>query len=233
MARVHLRLFPYLWTYAKALVSTGRPIQRALGLAYPTLGVHPDDEYLLGDELLVAPVVTRGATSRTLTLPPGRWLDFWTGEAHDGPGPLTVPAPLETIPLFLREGALVPLLRPSIDTLLPATQAGVDSFAADAGVLTVRVVPGAGALTLYDGTTLGQPSPRELTLSDGSVFHQGFLVELMATPSVSQVTLDDSPLSAVALSALESGSPAYSVDPAGSGTVWIRVPHGTHHVVVR
>ncbi len=57
--RLHLRLFPYIWTYAKRLKTDGRPIQRALGLAHPELGEHPDDTFLLGDSLLVAP--SRGA----------------------------------------------------------------------------------------------------------------------------------------------------------------------------
>ena len=60
-ARLHLRLFPVRWTYAQRLADDGRPIQRALGLAYPELGVHPTDTYLFGDDLLVAPVVERGA----------------------------------------------------------------------------------------------------------------------------------------------------------------------------
>ncbi|MEO5727231.1 MAG: TIM-barrel domain-containing protein, partial [Byssovorax sp.] len=62
--RLHLRLFPYAWTYAENLLHDGRPLQRPDGLVYPELGQHPSDEYLFGDSLLVAPVIERGATSR-------------------------------------------------------------------------------------------------------------------------------------------------------------------------
>ena len=70
--RLHLRLFPYEWTYAQnASPTDGRPIQRPLGLAYPELGVHPADTYLFGDDLLVAPVVERGARTAQRRLAPG------------------------------------------------------------------------------------------------------------------------------------------------------------------
>src|SRR5439155_24971351 len=98
-ARLHLRLFPYEWTYANRMVRDGRPIVRPLGLAYPELGVHPSDEYLFGDDLLVAPVVSRGKTSRHVDLPAGTWRSFWDGT------PVTageVAAPLDVLPLLVR-----------------------------------------------------------------------------------------------------------------------------------
>jgi alpha-D-xyloside xylohydrolase len=143
-ARLHIRLFPYVWTYINNLATDGRPIVRPLGLAYPELGVHPSDTYLLGRNLLVAPVIERGATSRELTLPPGIWLDWWTGELLDGGGEITVAAPLGSLPLFLRAGGIVPMLRPTIDTLAPTTMPDLaDSFADDPGRLYVRMA-GAG-----------------------------------------------------------------------------------------
>src|SRR5262249_15154111 len=65
-AKLHLRLFPYVWTYAQNLAVDGRAIERPFGLVYPELGQHPDDEYLFGDALLVAPVLERGSTSRSV-----------------------------------------------------------------------------------------------------------------------------------------------------------------------
>ena len=58
--RLHLRLWPYEWTLARNIAEDGRPIQRPLGLQYPQLGEHPDDIYMFGDDLLVAPVLERG-----------------------------------------------------------------------------------------------------------------------------------------------------------------------------
>jgi alpha-D-xyloside xylohydrolase len=164
-ARLHLRLFPYLWSAFARVRVDGRAIQRPLGLAHPELGLHPDDVYLLGDHLLVAPVVDRGVTQRRLSLPAGGWQDWWTGAHHEGEA--TVAAPLGTIPLLVREWAPIPLLRPTIDTLLPvADPAAVDSFATAPGPLWVRLGVRAGSTgeaavsaVLYDGTELAVEPP--------------------------------------------------------------------------
>ena len=69
-----------------------------------------EDEFLLGPDLLVAPILTAGATARTVYLPAGsRWTDPWTGTAHDGGQTVDVAAPLDRIPVFLRDGANVPV----------------------------------------------------------------------------------------------------------------------------
>lgn len=62
-----------------------------------------EDEYLLGPDLLVAPVVRPGVATRPVYLPAGRWREYWTGQVRSGPGPVTVAA--EQIPLFVRDGA--------------------------------------------------------------------------------------------------------------------------------
>ncbi len=185
-ARLHLRLFPYEWTYAKRLATDGRPIQRAVGLAYPALKQHPDDEYLFGDDLLVAPVITAGATSRKVVFPEGEWLDWWDGSVHRA-GEETVAAPIDRLPLYLRRGGVVPMLRPTIDTLSPATDTNVDSFANDAGLLWVRASPG-GSMTLYDGTAL-ELSAAQAKLTAGTVFTKGAVLELVDVPRPSSVSL--------------------------------------------
>jgi alpha-D-xyloside xylohydrolase len=171
------------------MTSDGRPIQRPIGLAHPELGVHPSDEYLFGEELLVAPVVERGATRRKLVAPKGRWFDFWQGTSHDGPD-IEVEAPLDVLPLFVRAGAIVPLLRPTIDTLAPATDPDVDSFANDAGLLHVLFAPGpAHRFEVYDGTIIERDGP-DIHLVPGRVFTKGFVLELIATPRPSTVRVD-------------------------------------------
>jgi alpha-D-xyloside xylohydrolase len=169
-ARLHLRLFPYGWTYAAAMRETGRPIQRPFGVVYPELGQHPADQYLLGDDLLVAPVETAGVRRRSLVRPPGAWQGWFDGAPLPGAAgeSVQVDAPLDALPLFVREGALVPLLRPTIDTLAPATDPQVDSFENDAGDLWVRVVPSGveTRFTVFDGATLRQQQvDAALTLS--------------------------------------------------------------------
>jgi alpha-glucosidase len=66
-------------------------------------------QYLWGDDLLVAPVTRRGATHWTVYLPAGTWHDFWTQDRYHGPAGVTVAAPLEHVPLFVRGGAIIPL----------------------------------------------------------------------------------------------------------------------------
>ena len=186
-ARLHLRLWPYLWSYVKQLAITGEPIQRPLGLAYPELGVHPDFTYLLGAHLLVAAVVDPGVTQREVTLPAGEWVDWWTGERHDGAQTVMVPAPLERIPLLVRAGAPVPLLRETIDTLEPvADPANVDSFDTQAGPLVVRVARGgSGEFELYDGTVVAvetdESGTTSLSRTAGTVFDGAVVFELFAT----------------------------------------------------
>jgi alpha-D-xyloside xylohydrolase len=199
-ARLHLRLFPYLWSLAQRLPIDGRPIARPFGLAHPELGKHPDDQYLLGDALLVAPVVARGSTARSVIFPSSKWVDFFTRELRDGAADTTqtVAAPLERLPLFLGEGAIVPLLRETIDTLLPTTDPGIDSFATTKGPLHVRIVPGkASSFALFDGGTLAQAvdSSGDLTITsdagtafDGTTIFEVSWLQPAATSFV--VTID-------------------------------------------
>lgn len=211
-ARLHLRLFPYGWTYATAMQQTGRPLQRPFGVVYPQLGKHPADQYLLGDELLVAPVETAGARARAFVRPPGAWQGWFDGAPLSGTAGelVTVDAPLDALPLFVREGALVPLLRPTIDTLAPASDPGVESFENDAGDLWVRVVPSATAtqFVLFDGAKVTQQQGDALTLSStpGSRFTKHVVFELYA-PRPSAVERDGAAVPFVAdLSAVAAGA---------------------------
>lgn len=107
----HHDLIPYTRSYLYQATKTGMPVMRSLIFAYPGEKNFSDtwDEYLYGDEILVVPVTTAGAISRTVTLPPGRWIDYNDKRTvHDGAKSVTVAAPLGTIPLFVREGAIIP-----------------------------------------------------------------------------------------------------------------------------
>ncbi|MFZ5469925.1 MAG: TIM-barrel domain-containing protein [Myxococcota bacterium] len=215
-ARLHLRLFPYQWTLAQRLTTDGRPLQRALGLAYPELGRHPNDEYLFGDDLLVAPVVSANTTSRLVLFPPGEWIDWWDGSVHSGEE--NVAAPLERLPLYIRRGGIVPMLRPTIDTLSPATLADVDSFANDAGVLWVRAVP-EGKMTLYDGTRI-DISLSAVGLQSGTVFTKGAVMELLGVGRPASVSLTER----FSREEVAASSEGWFWD----GALWLRVPAGTN-----
>ncbi len=172
-ADVHMRLVPYLQALELDATTRGWPLMRHLVLGFPddaeVWGRH--DDFLLGDALLVAPVVDE-SERRDVYLPAGRFYDFWDGTAHDGPAHLDVVAPLTAIPVFARAGALVPLLPPGVDTLLPTTDP--DVVAADANTpLHVRAYLGAaGERLLADGTVLAlasaaaAPGPTVLSVAD-------------------------------------------------------------------
>jgi alpha-glucosidase/alpha-D-xyloside xylohydrolase len=90
---------------------SGLPIMRARGLHAPDdpAAVAHGDGYLWGGDILVAPVVERGATSGRLYLPRGAWYDFWTDERVEGGREIDRPVDLATMPLYVRAGAVLPL----------------------------------------------------------------------------------------------------------------------------
>lgn len=106
-ARLHQALMPYLHGLTEQAGRTGLPLIRPLWLAAPTDPVAwtVEDAYLLGDDLLVAPVVTNGARNRPVYLPVGQWRDYWTGEVLTGGRWISADAPVQQIPLFVRAGA--------------------------------------------------------------------------------------------------------------------------------
>lgn len=110
-AELRYRLLPYTYTLAWQAHRLGLPLMRPLVLNYPedprTWGL--GHQFLWGDDLLVAPVTREGATAWPVYLPAGRWYDFWTGARHEGPAGVTLPAPLDRLPLLVRAGAILPL----------------------------------------------------------------------------------------------------------------------------
>jgi alpha-glucosidase len=104
------RLLPYLYTVFEEMTRTGAPIVRPLLFDYPNdPECHKCDyQYMVGRDLLCAPVVDEGGTSRTLYLPRGEWYDFYTNERIQGGAEITVDAPLDHLPLYVRAGAAIP-----------------------------------------------------------------------------------------------------------------------------
>ncbi len=105
------RLLPYLYTLFHEHERTGAPVMRPLWYEFPRdAGTYlVNDEYLVGGDILVAPVVRDGARSRGVYLPGGTdWIDWWTGTRYEGGRSHNIEAPLEKLPLFVRVGAVVP-----------------------------------------------------------------------------------------------------------------------------
>jgi len=108
--KLRYRLLPYIYSQAVRSAQTGLPMVRAMTLEFqddPT--THPLDlQYLFGDSFLVAPVVRRDHRCRVY-LPAGDWLDYWTKDTVSGPRWLHLQAPLDTLPLWVRAGAIIPM----------------------------------------------------------------------------------------------------------------------------
>jgi alpha-glucosidase (family GH31 glycosyl hydrolase) len=141
------RMLPYLYSAVRECTTTGIPVMRGLWLHYPddAVATARADEYLWGRDVLVAPVVEQGATSRQVYLPRGGWSDFWTGERVDGGRETARAVDLETLPLYVRAGAILPLG--------PVKQYVNEKVDAP---LSLTVYPGAdGSFRLYedDGTS--------------------------------------------------------------------------------
>lgn len=155
-AGLHMSLFPYLYTYAVQANKSGIPIMRDLLLEFPTdpKTYEVDAEYMLGDRMLVAPVIAQGATNRSLYLPRGSWVNYWTGDMVDGGRDVTVSAPLEQIPILVRSGSILPFISADTETL--AQKPFDSSYGISLNNLTWRVFPASApfqdSFTIYDGT---------------------------------------------------------------------------------
>jgi alpha-glucosidase (family GH31 glycosyl hydrolase) len=110
-ANVRMNLIPYLYTEADKAATTGAPIMQAMSYAFPgdSTAAGYEQQYMFGPQLLVAPLTTEGQTTKTIYLPAGEWYDFWNGGRAIGAGTKDYYAGLETIPVFAKAGAVIPL----------------------------------------------------------------------------------------------------------------------------
>ena len=127
-AVLHMSLFPYRYAAAQEASKTGMPIMRALVLTNqndePARAAK--DEYMMGPDFLVAPVVDAG-TQRPVYLPKGDWVDYWTGAAVSGGKSVDVNAPMDFLPLYVRSGAVIAKIPEDVMTLVPQSESGNSS----------------------------------------------------------------------------------------------------------
>ncbi|HYV98072.1 MAG TPA: TIM-barrel domain-containing protein [Gemmatimonadaceae bacterium] len=160
------RLMPYLYSAVRECHETGMPIMRAMWLHHPDdpTAVARGDQFFFGQDVLVAPVVEKGATSRRVYLPRGVWYDFWTEERIEGGKEITRPVDLSTVPMYVRAGATIPVGPVKEWTEQPS-----------ADPVELRVYPGANASRLLyddDGHTFdyrkGEWMGLEMTWNDAA-----------------------------------------------------------------
>jgi alpha-D-xyloside xylohydrolase len=157
--QLRMRLLPYLDAAFARYAATGVPPCRALAMDFPADAACRacEDQWLLGEDLLVAPVLS--GTARQVVLPPGRWRPLAGGPAVAGPATIAIDAPLDLLPVYVRDGALLPLAEP------------LTHVAADAAFPITVEVHGDGRygsdLVEDDGRTLGGPANRVRLSWDG------------------------------------------------------------------
>ncbi|RBI59232.1 alpha-xylosidase [halophilic archaeon] len=207
-SRVRYSLLPYIYTYAEIAARTGLPVIRPLVLEYQDdPNTHRlDTQYLVGTDLLVAPVFEESGT-RDVYLPEGEWVDFWTDERYEGERTASVDAPLEVMPMFVRAGSVVPRREPTetvragtpesltLDATLDAEGAASGRFydvdgdelvdvavATEDGTLSVSL----GELTADAVTVEADGATPDAVAVDGAAFER-----VDGTPTSGEWTVDD------------------------------------------
>ncbi|MDR3735015.1 MAG: glycoside hydrolase family 31 protein [Acidobacteriaceae bacterium] len=124
-AVLHMSLFPYRYAAAQEAAKDGMPLMRALVLNYQNdqRAREAKDEYLFGPDFLVAPVTDAGV-ARTVYLPKGDWVNYWTGMQASGGKTLNVDVPVDAIPVYARAGAVIAKLPEDVMTLVPVAESG-------------------------------------------------------------------------------------------------------------
>ena len=109
--RLRYRLLPYIYTAAHNNYETGIPFARPLFWldAHDEQLVNESSSYMWGDAFLVSPVVKAGQTKKNIYFPKGTWINYWTDEVITGGKSVTVSAPLDVMPLFVKEGSIIPM----------------------------------------------------------------------------------------------------------------------------
>lgn len=157
-AKLHVQFFPYMYTLVKEAKEKGIPVARSLYLHYPndvnTISIK--DQFLLGDRVMVAPILDSGAVNRTVYFPAGTWYDFWAGTiAATGPTTISISAPLNHLPIFVKEGSILPLYNQNhIETLVKNVPVVNDFEYADSTMELRFYGCGANALQLWDSTDI-------------------------------------------------------------------------------
>lgn len=171
-ANLRMNLLPYIYTEAKWSSESGEPMMRSMAYAFPedeTAAAY-EFQYIFGRSLLVAPVTTPNAKSVEVYLPDGIWYNFFTGERYEG-GVYRVSAAVDEIPVFVREGTIIPVNTDETGALSSYVGNGSDSYV-NLGYL---VFPGEGEYTWYDyvnGKEIAVTSDGATVTADGKLMKQ-------------------------------------------------------------
>lgn len=204
-ARLRYRLLPYIYSSAIDCAERGQPLMRPMVLDSPEdpAARHLDLQYMLGRDLLVAPIYN-AAGRRPVWLPAGRWIDYRTWEIFDGPATLHVEVPLDWMPLYVRADALIPVAAPQERIReAPFDMVIFDAYLLDQGLCDLRDM---------DGTTTVSAACQGRRLSvtaRGKKKQFGFrLIPLSDRPVIDSVVFNGSPVPKLDKGRTEQDAPA-------------------------
>lgn len=168
-AGLHAKLFPYIYTLARQAVDMGWPLVRNLALYYPTdvVCIQQQYEFLLGDRILSCPVVdeasntarsdmTKARQTWRVYLPEGNWYHYWTDRKYKGGAYYVVPASPGFLPMFIKEGMILPTYNKEVDTFVEDVEDPlIKDFAyVNDSIEVLFYGYGSDEFTLWDGTTI-------------------------------------------------------------------------------
>jgi alpha-glucosidase (family GH31 glycosyl hydrolase) len=214
-------LLPYIYGSAQDTHATGIPLMRPLVFV-------GSEEYMFGDDLLVAPVHAPGE-HKTISLPPGDWTEFWTG-APVKAGTIDITVPVDGIPVYIRAGAMIPI-EVAPDFELGETMSG-------GRVAALIVTPPDSERTLHDwGLINGMKRIQLTSLKSGQGFdvkvenwsELQFMLLLGIRGELKSVTVDGQILPQLSLTELKSYPPGWG--EIGHDQMIVRLPTAISHVV--
>ncbi len=167
------RWLPYNYTLAYENATKGYPLVRPLNFTEARSNAYDSisDEFLWGGDVLVAPVMTQGATRRNVTFPQGSWVDFnYPYTRYEGGSTVDYPAPLEVLPLFVRAGAFIPMA--------DYKMSNTGDYRADRFTVNYYPVEGVtSSFTMYDDDRISPSALADgnyrLVTFDGACAHSG------------------------------------------------------------
>jgi alpha-glucosidase len=233
--KLRYRLLPYIYNAVYQACTTGMPLMRPLVLEFPhdSRLTNLADEYLFGPEILVAPVLDQGSVERKVYLPEGEWTNYWTDQMHSGPDTIAVAAPLDVIPLFVRQGAIIPMgLDSQFSSEQPLNPLRLEIYSGADRSMTLyeddgesnAYQNGAFTQTRFELRRAGEQLVCHLGETQGGFVQlpeRAVILSIHGRSSVTTVTCDDQPMTARAAAVL---------DQTEAGWHW---DHGRRIVIIK
>jgi alpha-glucosidase len=218
--KLRYRLLPFLYTQLEEAHRTGLPLFRPLVLNYQTdaNALSIDDQFMIGTDLLVAPVMKPALTGRLVYLPEGEWVDYWTNQRLKGGALIHADAPIDVVPMYVRAGAVIPMgpemnyvgekpFDPLTLVIYPdAAGAATSSVYEDDGT-TEAYRQGAFRRTRVSATKSGAGMQIKLGAPEGSYNAGARILALVvkSAPVASSVSIDGKPLAALSAGSRAAG----------------------------